>query len=390
MKKIVIALLILTGSFAYLLLAEGSGEKGKNRLAVFDKTYSPNTTSISRVWIQVEEIWKRAMHGWRVHDMKRPQPPVIDPGIPGTQEAAGKAPSDAIVLFDGKDLTRWEGVLNGPAKWLVKDGYLEIVPGTGDIRTIDSFGDCQLHIEWRIPDDLKGDGYDSGNSGIFMMSKYEIQIFDSYRTRKYADGFSGSIYGEFPPEVNACTAPGKWQTFDIIFHRPHFDINGAVTTPAVITILQNGILVQDNTQILGPTRYMSESPYEVHEDKLPFSLQDHGNPVRFRNIWIRQIPARNEPVGDEYSDVVSLTAMQREQLQGVYGKGMSITIIQKDGKLWARVASLPYFELVALSGSELTGKRVDSRFIFEKDSSGQINALTWYHAGVKSYLKKSL
>lgn len=338
---------------------------------------------------QLEQTWEKQMHGWRVHDMKRPQPAKIDPGIPSTQEVAGKSPSDAIVLFDGKDLSHWERVRGGPAKWIVKDGYMEIVPGTGDIRTIDSLGDCQLHLEWRTPEQFRGDGSDSGNSGVFMMSNYEIQVFDSYRTLLYADGQAGAIYGEQPPDVNACIEPGKWQSFDIIFHRPHFGNNGNVISPALITILFNGVVIQDNVEIPGPTGYMSEKYYKPHADKLPLTLQDHGNPVRYRNIWIRSLPKGPQEWAPPLPKGVQLSDKSIEQYAGSYGKGTPVIIEHQNGKLMARIASLPFFELMALSENEFIGKRVDSRFTMDRDSIGKIKGLTWYHSHTKSYCIKT-
>jgi hypothetical protein len=155
---------------------------------------------------------------WRVHDSKRPQPPVVTPAsIPGNP------PSDAVVLFDGKDLSKWRSAwTGGPARWKVENGYMEIVPGTGDIQTVEEFGDCQLHIEWMIPEDVKGSGQGRGNSGIFLMGRYEIQVLDSYENQTYADGMAAAIYGQYPPLVNACRKPGEWQTYDIIWIAPRF------------------------------------------------------------------------------------------------------------------------------------------------------------------------
>lgn len=389
MKKIIILLILLSCPFVLLITGTGSEGNAENNHAVFNKIDTPGKSWFSGFATQFEEIWVKAMHGWRVHDMKRPQPPIIDPGTSSTQEAAGKAPSDAIILFDGNDLSKWERARGGPVKWLVKDGYAEVIPGTGDIRTLKSFGDCQLHLEWRVTEQLLGDGHDSGNSGVILMSKYEIQVFDSYRTKLYADGAAGAIYGEFPPDVDACIAPGKWQTYDIIFHPPHFDSNGSLIKPALITILFNGVLVQDNTEILGPTRWMSESPYEAHPDKLPLTLQDHNNPVRFRNIWIRPLPQGPQDLGPEIPKGITLSDVVLEHYAGSYGKGMSVTIEHRDGKLMARIASLPFFELVSISENELIGKRVDSRFVIDRDETGNIKGLTWYHSGVNAYCIKT-
>lgn len=221
---------------------------------------------------------------WAVHDESRPTPPVISPG-----QNDNAPPSDAIVLFDGTGLSAWKSCKDGSeAKWKVQDDYMEVVPKTGGIETRQSFGSCQLHIEWRTPDVVQGTGQGRGNSGVFLMGKYEVQVLDSYDNKTYADGQAAAIYGQKPPLVNVCKKPGQWQTYDIIFHAPVF--NGAkVATPAAITVLQNGVLVQDHWQIEGTTFHKVRSHYESHADKLPLQLQEHGNPMRFRNIWIRQL-----------------------------------------------------------------------------------------------------
>ncbi len=211
---------------------------------------------------------------WDVHDMDRPQPAVVNPG-------------DAIVLFDGNDLSQWLSDKGAPAQWKVADGYME-VNGTGSILTKQAFGDCQLHIEWASPSEISGSGQGRGNSGIFLMNTYELQVLDSYDNKTYPDGQTGAIYGQYPPLVNASRAPGQWQSYDIIFHRPVFSENGKLKTPARITVLHNGILIQDNTEILGATSHKKRAAYKPHPDKLPLALQDHGNPVRFRNIWIKE------------------------------------------------------------------------------------------------------
>ncbi|HEY3129472.1 MAG TPA: DUF1080 domain-containing protein [Acidobacteriota bacterium] len=231
---------------------------------------------------------------WKIHDMNRPQPTIVTPGTESTQDSAGRPPSDAVVLFDGKDLSNWRTDDGGPAKWKVENGYMEIAPRTGQILTRQSFGDCQLHVEWRAPVPPKGEGQGRGNSGVFLMSKYEIQVLDCYNNKTYPDGQASAVYGQYPPLVNASRPPGQWQAYDIIFHRPHFDSSGTVVRPARVTVLHNGILVQDNVQLMGPTAHMQRPPYVAHPDKLPLSLQDHGDPVRYRNIWIRELAEQSE------------------------------------------------------------------------------------------------
>ena len=223
---------------------------------------------------------------WAVHDKSRPQPKVVAPGTP---EQPGQSPSDAIVLFDGKDLSQWVTTDGGPAKWKVENGYMEAVKKTGSIRTKRSFGDCQLHIEWATPTEVKGKGQGRGNSGVYLMSKYEVQVLDSYNNTTYSDGQAAAVYGQNPPMVNVCRGPGQWQSYDIIFRRPIFK-GKKLVRPATITVLHNGVLVQDHWVIEGTTAHKKRAEYTPHEDRLPLALQNHGNPIRYRNIWVRQLP----------------------------------------------------------------------------------------------------
>ena len=223
---------------------------------------------------------------WPVHSMDRPRPPVVDPG---PERPPPPPPSDAIVLFDGKDLSQWRSQDDSPAKWVVRDGYVEVAAGTGPMITRRVFGDVQLHIEWATPSPPKGEGQERGNSGVFLMSHYEIQVLDSYHNETYADGQAGAVYGQTPPLVNASRPPGQWQTYDIIFHRPRFAADGTVRDSARVTLLHNGVLVQDNTIITGWTVHAARAHYEPHPDRLPLFLQDHGNPTRYRDIWVREL-----------------------------------------------------------------------------------------------------
>jgi len=226
---------------------------------------------------------------WKPHDMNRPVPAVVDPGTASTQETPGKPPSDAIVLFDGKDLSQWQMKDGSPAKWKVANGYMETVPKAGYIFTKKSFADYQLHLEFATPTPAEGSGQDRGNSGVFLMGLYEIQVLDSYNNRTYADGQAGAVYGQYPPLVNASRKPGEWQTYDIVFHPSHFTSEGKLVRLGRVTVLHNGVLVQDNVEIQGPT--VTGEPDKPHADKLPLGLQDHNHPVRYRNIWLREIPA---------------------------------------------------------------------------------------------------
>jgi Domain of Unknown Function (DUF1080) len=208
---------------------------------------------------------------------------------------AGKTPqeppSDAIVLFNGKNTDAWKQVNNGEAcKWEISEmDALTVKPGTGNIQTKQGFGDCQLHIEWRSPAVVKGEGQMRGNSGIFLMGRYELQVLDNFTNKTYSNGQAGSLYKQSIPLVNACKGPGEWQTYDIIFTAPRFNENGTVKDVARITVLHNGVLVQNNTALWGPTEYIGIPQYAKHGDKEPIMLQDHGDLVSFRNIWIRNL-----------------------------------------------------------------------------------------------------
>ena len=233
-----------------------------------------------------------AAGGWPMHSTDRPQPRIVRPAPAAAPVAP---PADAVVLFDGRSLDNWRTAdttnANLPARWNVRNGYMEVARGTGSIRTVQEFGDAQLHVEWMAPVPARGTSQNRGNSGVFLMSTYEVQVLDSYENVTYPDGQAGAIYGQYPPLVNASRAPGEWQTFDIFFRAPRFDARGQVTSPARMTVIHNGVLVQDNVELLGPTSNQRRAPYEAHADRMPILLQDHGHPVRFRNIWIRELSA---------------------------------------------------------------------------------------------------
>ena len=213
-----------------------------------------------------------------------PEPTVITPVI------SNKPPSDAVVLFDGKDLSKWETERKNAVEWTIeKDGAMTVTKGKGNIQTKQGFGSCQLHIEWRTPSKVEGTSQGRGNSGIFFMGKYELQVLDSYDNRTYSNGQAGSIYKQHIPLVNASRKPGEWQVYDVIFTAPQFDESGSVKSPARFTVLHNGVLVQNNVEVKGETVYIGEPVYKAHPEKAPFILQDHGNPVSFRNIWVREL-----------------------------------------------------------------------------------------------------
>lgn len=212
------------------------------------------------------------------------EPKVITPAA-----KTGDAPSDAIILFNGKDGSGWQHENGGDLKWTIADNALTVKSGSGDIQSKQKFGDCQLHIEWRTPSEVKGDGQNRGNSGIFLMGRYELQVLDNYNNKTYSNGQAASIYKQHTPLVNACKPPGEWQTYDVIFTAPRFSDNGSILEPARVTVLHNGVLVQNNVTIWGTSQYIGLPTYEKHAAKESIALQDHGNPTSFRNIWIREL-----------------------------------------------------------------------------------------------------
>ena len=246
-------------------------------LAILAAATIATTPSSAQDRGDTEEMDPRATEVWE------PEPPVV------SARPDGSAPSDARVLFDGSDLSAWESVDGGPARWTVEDGAMTVVPGTGDIQTRQSFGDVQLHVEWRTPSEIQGEDQGRGNSGVFLMGRYEVQVLDSYENRTYSNGQAGSLYKQHIPLVNASAPPGTWQTYDIIFRAPRFDENGDVSEPATCTVLHNGVLIQDHVKLKGDTVYRGLPEYTPHAERLPLRLQDHSNPVSFRNIWIREL-----------------------------------------------------------------------------------------------------
>ena len=275
-----------------------------------------------------------AKHAWAVHDRNRPNPAKVaaEPGLP---------PSDAVVLFDGTDESfkkNWRHKNPGrKADWKVVDGAMQSVKGAGYIQTCDSFGDCQLHVEWASPVKVEGVGQGRGNSGVFLMGNYEIQVLDSYETDpskdpnpnpNYADGQASAVYAENPPLVNASRRPGEWQTYDIIFHQPVWK-DGKMIHPGSVTVLHNGVLTQDHWEMEGLTTHRRRRPLAPHATRLPLEFQDHGNPVRFRNVWIREIPSRyaNTTHGGPAANEADVMALRRKTAAGLYAK---IDVSKKD------------------------------------------------------------
>jgi hypothetical protein len=227
---------------------------------------------------------------WHVHDPSRPQPKVVAPSA--LSDTPSKAPADAIVLFDGTGLTKWQAGNGAPSGWVLENGAMSVPPGGttggGDIVTKDTFGDMQLHIEWRSPAEVRGGGQGRGNSGIIIMDRYELQVLDSYNNPTYPDGQAGAVYGQTPPLVNASRPPGEWQTYDVLWTAPRFK-DEQLETPAAITVLHNGIVVQNNTKLLGATIHRQLAKYALHDATGPLRLQDHGDRVSYRNIWVRPL-----------------------------------------------------------------------------------------------------
>jgi hypothetical protein len=233
---------------------------------------------------------------WRVHDIKRPYPKEITPG-----NQPGQPPSDAIVLFDGKDLSKWEQHGKGPNRgktmtpqWKVENGYFEVASGTGDLVSKDKFGDAQYHVEWSEPADVSGESQARGNSGFIIMSHYEIQVLDSYHSITYADGQAGAIYGQWPPLVNPIRKPGEWNVYDIVFEAPQFE-GSQLKKPAYVTVFFNGVVVQNHKEIIGAMVHKQVAKYTAHGAEEPLLLQDHNHPVRYRNIWVRRLKGYDLP-----------------------------------------------------------------------------------------------
>lgn len=316
-------------------------------------------------------------HPWAVHDMNRPQPPLVTPGTPSTQDKPGTPPSDAIILFDGSkaSLKNWESD-KSPAEasqWIVKDGALQCTPGSGYIRTKELFADCQLHIEWAAPEKVEGSSQGRGNSGVFLMGKVEVQVLDNYQNPTYADGFASSIYGVNPPMANALRAPGEWQTYDIIFRRPVHDANGTELDPGRLTVLVNGIVTQDSTALEGGGGYKSRSASSAWPETGPLKLQDHGNPVRYRNIWYRPLTKRSVENGTDGRLSPEATTAKRQQIasqireDAAAKSGFEATLRLMESLYYAvdvgtlattqKTAAEFYAAISALSGAKLNAKK---------------------------------
>lgn len=309
---------------------------------------------------------------WLAHDRLRPQPLVVDPGKPSTQDQVGIPPSDSVVLFNGKDLSSWVSMDGSPTRWIVKDGYMECVRGSGYIRTLQNFGDCQLHVEWCAPVPAEGTGQGRGNSGVFLgRDRYEVQVLDSYGNTTYSDGSASSVYGQYPPTVNASLPPGKWQSYDIIYTAPRFCSEGKLISKARLTVIHNGVLVQNNVELTGPTGWLERAPYTVHPEKQPISLQDHGNPVRYRNIWVREL-------GKQGKKELTLADKLLKSYTGTYemNPDFKVDISLENSQLIAKFAGAR-FVLFAESETRFFAKTTDVQFQFFSNSEGTVDKIVF-------------
>jgi hypothetical protein len=313
--------------------------------------------------------------------MARPRPPVV---TPPAQALPVPPPSDAVVLLDGKGLAEWTAEQGGPAGWKVEEGVLTVTPGAGKIVSRRSFGDAQVHVEWAAPVPATGKSQGRGNSGVFLMGLYEVQVLDSYRSDTYADGQAAAIYGQYPPLVNACRPPGEWQSYDIYFRAPRFDAAGRVLKRARVTVVHNGVLVQDNVEILGPTIWLHYQPYRAHADRLPLSLQEHGHPVRFRNIWVRDLaPTPEVRIAREpqrqTSGLRRFTGAYRADTRPTPDE---VRIVARRGRLYLDWPSREQsHELVQQSDTEFTLRQTDGRLKFDLGPDGRASGFTFAVAG---------
>jgi hypothetical protein len=316
---------------------------------------------------------------------------------PAAGSPAAAAPKDAVVLFDGTGMDAWQTSAGEPSRWKVKDGYLEIVPGTGAIQTKAEFGDVQLHMEWAAPDPPVGRSQDRGNSGVFLMGQFEVQVIDSYNADTYADGQVGAIYGQFPPLFNAARPPGQWQCYDIAFRRPRFDAAAKLLEPARLTVFLNGIVVQNNEEPWGQTSWLEPTAYDPAVLRGPIQLQDHGHRVRFRSIWLRSLPDRPAPsVADlKHPDIITLSSQALDAYTGLYEAGpkpgdLRFTLKQENGRLVLTLPNRPRpVRLDPVSETLFVMPYTDGRLIFQKDDQGRVTAAIFQVGDGEKQLRKA-
>lgn len=322
-----------------------------------------------------------AQETWLAHDLNRPRPPIL---APPPAQLPVPAPADAVVLFDGGDLSRWRSADGGPAKWIVAEGVMQSVPNSGYLHTAEAFGDVQLHLEWAAPVPAQGRSQGRGNSGVFLMGKYEVQVLDSFDNETYADGQCGAVYGQYPPLVNACRAPGEWQSYDIVFRRPRFAADGQLVGPARLTVIHNGLVVQDGVELFGPTAWLQHLPYSPHAERLPLALQDHGNPVRFRNIWLRELPDLGPTHLAEAAEApYPASPEELARLTGDYGSplGKLGQIVLEAGQLRLKMETGQVIDLVPRSANEVALLHTAARLVFNLPESGPAQGFLMHLAG---------
>jgi hypothetical protein len=263
---------------------------------------------------------------------------------------------------------------------VIKDNVLESVPGSGYLYTAEAYGDVQLHVEWASPSEVIGDSQGRGNSGVFLMGLYEVQVLDSFENKTYADGQAAAMYGQFPPLVNVSRKPGVWQSYDVVFHQPKFDSSGRLLAPATMTVLHNGVLVQDNTSLWGPTAWIKHEDYKSQPNKLPLSFQDHGNPVRYRNIWLRELAQRPylpPAVGKYNPDVVFLSDSQLNSIVGQYGD----FAIRRDGNQLLFKISGREHEMIPHSPTEFSLRYTAATIRIDRNTENETSQLTYEMGG---------
>ncbi|MFC1660122.1 family 16 glycoside hydrolase [Gemmatimonadota bacterium] len=325
-----------------------------------------------------------AQSAWKQHDVERPRPAAV---TPLEQSMPVPPPADALVLFDGTDLSRWQAGDGTPTRWELADGAMISTQGVGYIQTRQAFGDVQLHVEWAAPTPVEGTGQGRGNSGVFLMGLYEVQVLDSYENETYADGQAAAVYGQHPPLFNAARPPGEWQAFDIFFRRPRFSSAGALLEPARMTVVHNGILVQNNAELWGPTMWLQSLPYEPHPDKLPLALQDHGNPVRYRNIWLLELPQPQlRPLADAYGrPTVTLTPEELDRFVGQYG---TWTIRREGDRLRMNFFEDLSIDLVPHSSTRFSLRHTAGTLEFDLDYQGVPVGVAFNLGGTTSVAKR--
>lgn len=320
--------------------------------------------------------------GWKAHDNNRPQPEVVDPG---KATLPASVPSDAIVLFDGTDLSKWDGPNGKDPKWKVADGVMECFSGAGFVYTKEKFGDIQLHLEWASPVKVKGNGQGRGNSGVFLPGGVEVQVLDSFDNETYADGGAASIYGQYPPMVNASRGPGQWQSYDIIYHLPRFDENKKLVQQAVVTVLHNGVVVQHATKALGPTSWVHHRKFAPGITEGVIGLQDHGNPVRFRNIWVRKLDTA--ATEGSYVEERPFTEEEMQKFVGKYRRNCEVKSM--DGKLWLSTLGQD-MEMVAHTDGTFSTKESAGTISFESDDDGNVTSMRFkFDAGYNGNVKRA-